>query len=305
MTLWGVQGLSIAALFLAAPLFWELTQASKARMQGRRGPSVWQMYWVIRKNWRKETTRPDYSSWVFLLAPSVVMAALVTVLIMIPWSGRVPARWPHDLLVIFFLLALERFWVGLAGMDTAGTFGGLGASRVTTLGAGIEPALLLTFGVLWQMSGHTAVTPIASTLGHHPYGALAWTLAAVSFSFVLLAELGRLPVDNPDTHLELTMIHEATILEQNGRLLALSQWGMALKLTVVVGLGWVVFGPQWANVWVTAMLRLIEVGATSIVLGVVESRFAKLRYFQLPGYLAAAAGIGLLAFYLTAGGLAL
>jgi formate hydrogenlyase subunit 4 len=303
--LWWVQGLGIAALGMAAPLYWGLTQTTKARMQGRRGPSVWQTYWVIQKNWRKDTTQPEYSSWVFALAPSVVMAALVTVLIMIPWGGQVPRSWPHNLLVIFFLFGLERFWIGLTGMDSAGTFGGLGASRVTTVGTGVEPALFAAFGVLWQLSGRTVVTPLVNIPASHPFGALAWTLAAVSFSFVLLGELGRLPVDNPDTHLELTMMHEATTLEQSGRLLALSQWGAALKLTLIVGLGWVVFGPNLTSPWANVALRLGEIGVTSIALGVLESRFTKLRYFQLPGYLAAAAGIGLIAFYLTAGGLTL
>jgi formate hydrogenlyase subunit 4 len=265
------------------------------------------MYWVIRKNWRKVPSRPEYSSWVFLLAPSMAAAALTTILIMIPWEGRLPASWPHDLLVIFFLFAFERFWTGLGGMDSAGTFGGLGASRVTTLGAGLEPALLVAFGVLWQLSGHTELSPLAATLalGHRSLSELAWILSAMSYAFILLAEAGRLPVDNPDTHLELTMMHEATILEQSGRLLALSQWAMTLRLTVVLGLGWIVFGPVFSHPWLDAATAVPSIAAASILFGLVESRFAKLRYFQLPAYLAAAAGIGFIAFYLTSGGFAL
>lgn len=304
MALWWVQSIGILMIGAASPLFWGLAQTTKARMQGRRGPSIWQTYWLIRKNWRKETTRPEFSSWIFLLAPPVATAALVTAVIMIPWGGRVPRGWPHDLVVLFFLLALERFWVALGGMDAAGTFGGIGASRLTTVGTGVEPALLAAFGVLWGISGHTALDPLAGVVGSGGFDALAWILAAVSFAFVLLAELGRLPVDNPDTHLELTMIHEATVLEQNGRLLALSQWNMTLKLSVLLGLGWVVFGPTFASPWVSVAARMVEVAATSVGLGVVESRFTKLRYFQLPAYLAAAAGLGVLALYLTAGGFA-
>ncbi|MCL6562487.1 MAG: NADH-quinone oxidoreductase subunit H [Firmicutes bacterium] len=302
MAVW-TQVVGTATLFAGSPLLWGLTQKVKARLQGRRGSPVWQMYWVIVKNWRKETTVPEHSSWVFRIAPSVSMAALSTGLAMVPAGGAPPSGWPHDLLVVFFLLALERFWVGLAGMDSAGTFGGLGASRVTTLGTGIEPALLAAFGVLWQVSGHTAIAPLAQGLSDVPGGGLPWVMAASSFGLVLLAELGRLPVDNPDTHLELTMIHEATILEASGRLLSLWQWAMTLKLTLLLSLGWAILGPPWgSNPWVNLGLRCGELAATAVVLGWVESRFTKLRYLQLPTYTAVAAGVGVLALFLVAGG---
>lgn len=300
--LWIIQSVGIVALFLGAPFLWGVTQTTKARLQARPGPSVWQWYWVIAKHWRKETTAPEFSSWVFRLAPSVGLAALLAVLISIPLGALVPPGWPHDLLVVFFLLALERFWAGFAGLDTAGTFGGLGASRITTLGAGIEPALLAAFGMLWQVSGGTAIQPMAQWMPVTPGDAFPWIVAAISYACIVLAELGRLPVDNPDTHLELTMIHEATMLESSGRLLAMSQWAMALKLTVLITLGWVIFGPQLPSAWANLGLRFPELLATAVALGWIESRFTKLRYFQLPAYLSAAAGMGLVAFYVVAGG---
>jgi formate hydrogenlyase subunit 4 len=260
------------------------------------------MYWIIAKTWRKETTVPEHSSWVFRLTPSASLAAIVVVTGVIPIAGRIPSNWPHDLLTAFFLLALERFWAGISGLDSAGTFGGLGASRVTTVGAGIEPALFAVFGVLWYASGHTAIAPAAEWLGTTSGGTLPEVLAAASFGLVLLAELGRLPVDNPDTHLELTMIHEATVLEYNGRLLALSQVAMALKFTALMVLGWVLFGPYLSSVWANLGLRVLELVVTSVALGWMESRFTKLRYFQLPTYLSLAAGMGMLAFYLVSGG---
>lgn len=302
MMVWIVQVVAIAAIFVLSPLMWGITQTTKARLQKRRGPAVWQMYWVIRKNWRKETTVPEFSSWVFRLAPSITMAALLTVLINIPAAGRVPPDWPHNLLTVFLLLALERFWTGLAGLDSAGTFGGLGASRVATVGVGIEPALFAALGIIWQVSGHALVAPMASQIPRTPASIVPWALACASFALVLLAEWGRLPVDNPDTHLELTMMHEATLLEYDGRLLALSQWAMTVKVTTLAALGWVVLGPNLPSLWANLGLRMVEIAATAVGLGWVESRFAKLRYFQLPAYLAAAAGIGVLAFYLAAGG---
>ena len=302
---WLVQGVGMIVFVASAPFMWGIAQTIKARCQGRRGPAPWQGYWVIHKHWHKETTVPEWSSWVFRLAPSVSMSALLVVTLTIPIADRVPEAWPHNMLTLFFLLALERFWSGLAGLDTAGTFGGLGASRITTLGTGIEPALLAAVGVVWQVSGNGAIVPLATHVPASPASPLPWILAAVSIALVLLAEWGRLPVDNPDTHLELTMMHEATLLEYDGRFLALAQWAQALKFTALATFAWVVLGPHLSTLWANLGLRLVELVATAVTLGWVESRLTKLRYFQLPAYLAVAAGMGVLGFYLASGGLGL
>ncbi|MDA8270262.1 MAG: NADH-quinone oxidoreductase subunit H [Actinomycetota bacterium] len=299
---WLIQLTGILVVFSCSPLLWGITQTVKARLQGRRGPSIWQMYRIIAKNWGKETTAPEFSSFIFRLAPSVSLAALFAVLVMIPMSGQAPYGWPHDLLTVFFLLALERFWVGLGGLDSAGTFGGLGASRSATIGTGIEPALLAAFGILWRVSGASTIEPLTAWGKAVPGGVFAWALAAASFALIFLAELGRLPVDNPDTHLELTMIHEAVILESSGRLLAMNQMAMTLKLAAVATLGWVILGPHTSSQWSNLGLLLPELIGTSVALGWVESRFTKLRYFQLPAYLSVAAGIGMLGFLLASGG---
>lgn len=302
---WFIQGVGVAVLVGLAPLLWGIAQTVKARCQGRRGPAPWQLYWVIQKHWHKETTVPDRSSWVFRLAPSVTMAVLLLIVITIPIAGRVPPHWPHNMLTLFFLLALERFWTALAALDTAGTFGGMGASRITTLGTGIEPALFAALGIVWQVSGNGAIVPLAIHLSNNPARLLPWVLASGSVALVLLAEWGRLPVDNPDTHLELTMMHEATLLEYNGRFLALSEWAAALKFTALAAFAWVVLGPRLPSLWANLGLRVIEIVATAGALGWAESRLTKLRYFQLPAYLAVAAGMGMLGFYLATGGLSL
>lgn len=304
MELWIVQLVGIVLALVLAPLYFGIAQSVKAHVQGRRGPSIWQGYWVLQKTWKKETTVPEYSSWIFRLAPSVSLSALMVVVAFIPWGGKVPENWPSDLVTIFFLLALERFWVGLAGLDSAGTFGGFGASRIMTLGSGIEPAMFAVFGMLWLLSNNTKLTPIAPHLLQHPLSALLWILAILGYGFVLLGELGRLPVDNPDTHLELTMMHEATVLEYSGRLLAESEWAIAIKFTVMIGLGWVWLGPTFLSPWVNLGLRILELVLTSALLGWMESRFVKLRYFRLPAYLALAMGTGMLAVYvvMTGGG---
>lgn len=291
----------VVLIILLSPLYVGIAQTVKARMQGRRGPSIFQGYFVLRKTWAKETTVPEYSSWIFRLAPAVSLGTLITIAAFIPWGQTVPEGWPHNLLAVFFLLALERFWVGLAGLDSAGTFGGLGASRVTTLGSGIEPAMLAVFGLLWFFSGGTDIVPIGPKLLSHPFGALPFVLVVVGYAFVLMAELGRLPADNPDTHLELTMMHEATILEYNGRFLAESYLASAIKFTTMIGLGFVWLGPSLSSPWINLGLLLVEVALCSIVLGWTESRFVKLRYFRLPRYLSTAIGAGILAVYFAAG----
>ncbi len=296
--LWLNQIVAIIIVIATAPLVMGIAQVVKARMQGRRGPSAFQGYRVLLKLWTKDTTVPEYSSWVFLLAPTIELAALIILVSTIPWTGTVPAGWPHNLITVFFLLALERFWTGLAGMDSAGTFGGLGASRLMTIGTGVEPAMLASFGIFWVLARSTSIQPLAPLLAHRPLGMLLWGLAALSYGMVIIAEAGRLPVDNMDTHLELTMQHEATVLEYSGRLLAQTEATEALKLSAIIGLGWVWLGPHVGSALGNIGLLIVALLASGAAIGWMESRFTKFRYFQLPRYLAMAAGIGILAFYL-------
>jgi formate hydrogenlyase subunit 4 len=294
--------IGLLVLLVLSPLYMGIAQRVKARCQGRHGPGWTQPYWRLGKTWHKETTVPEFTSWVFRVAPAVSLAALLLVLASVPVAGAGPAGWPDDVLTVFFLLAVERFWVGLAGLDAAGAFGGLGASRVATLGAGVEPALLAAFGILFGLRNQTVIVPLAARVLALPLGPLPWALAVVSYGMVVLAEAGRLPVDNPDTHLELTMMHEAAVLEYNGRLLALSEVAAGVKLTALLALGWVWLGPHWASPWDNLATVLTGVAASVAALGAVESRFVKLRYFQLPGYVTIAAGIGTLALYLAVSG---
>lgn len=278
-----------------APLWVGIGQTVKARIQGRQGPAVWQWYWTIAKNWRKRPRAPEWTSPVFYGAPIVSLAALLVALGEVTPTVGPLQSWPHDLLTVFYLLALERFAVGLQGLDVAGAFGGLGASRVTTLGAGIEPAFLVTVGTLFGLSGNTHVISLWSLLMPLPLGWVAWTLVAISLVMVILAETGRIPVDNPDTHLELTMMHEATILEYGGPLLALQQFAQAVKVTVVLVLASDVLAPPGGMMAPAEPFAALILGSS--VMGIVESRFAKLRFFQLPAYCAAAAGLGFLAVH--------
>lgn len=301
--LWIIQIVSVMAIIVLAPLIWGIAQKTKAHFQGRQGPSLIQPYQIFAKTWTKETFVPEGSSWIFRLNPTVNVATLIVIAASIPWAGQIPTNWPHNVLSIFFLLGLERFSVALTGLDTATTFGGLGASRIATIGSGIEPAMLAAFGVLWVVSRHTQIeTVVPFFTNASPSGFLPWGLALLSYLFVVIAETGRLPVDNPDTHLELTMMHEATILEYSGRLLAQEQLAMALKFTIIIGLGWVWLGPIVPFPWVNVVLHMVEIMASAMLLAWMESRFVKLRYFHLPRYVTLGAGIGLLGSYLAMSG---
>ncbi|WP_053958842.1 respiratory chain complex I subunit 1 family protein [Sulfobacillus thermosulfidooxidans] len=301
--LWIIQIVSVMAIIGLAPLIWGIAQKTKAHFQGRQGPSLLQPYQIFAKTWNKETVVPEGSSWVFRLSPSVNVATLIVIAASIPWAGQVPTNWPHNVLSVFFLLGLERFSVALAGLDSATTFGGLGASRIATIGSGVEPAMLAAFGVLWVVSRHTQIETVAPFFANaSPSGFLPWGLAVLSYLFIVIAETGRLPVDNPDTHLELTMMHEATLLEYSGRLLAQEQLAMAMKFTIIIGLGWVWLGPVGPSPWVNVLLHVAEIGSSAMVLAWMESRFVKLRYFHLPRYFTLGAGIGLLGFYLAMSG---
>ena len=283
-----------------SPFFVGLIQMTKARIQGRHGPSVWQGYYVLLKYWKKETTLPENSSLIFVIAPIVSISVMLLIMLFIPWGKPLPGVLAGDFIMVFFLLALERFWTALAGLDTSGTFGGLGASRILTIGVGLEPMLFAVFGLCFFLTGNTHFAQISPLWLRQAPHLLAWFLAAGGFALTILLEIGRLPIDNPDTHLELTMMHEATQLEYNGRLFAFSHFASMCKVTAMLAIGWVWFGPTLSSQWWTLLLHLFELGVSSILVGVVESFTIKMRFFRIPYYVSAVIGMGLLAVVITA-----
>ncbi|AEJ38791.1 NADH dehydrogenase [Sulfobacillus acidophilus TPY] len=289
---------------VSAPFWYGVSQMVKARMQGRRGPGPGFYYHVLANSWRQETLVPEPASFVFHWAPSVALAVGVLAMGLVPWAGEPLFGTDTDnLLLLGFLLALERFWTGLAGIDTAGSFGGLGASRILTVGSGIEPAWLAVVAFVASVSHKTSIVRLMPHLQTLPLGWIMGAFSLAGYGLVLLAEAGRLPVDNPDTHLELTMMHEAVTLEYSGRPLAEWQLAQMVKWTLLVGLIGVIWGPFSS----TPGWAVLEQGAEwlvgSAVIGWLESHWIKWRYFQLPGYLLLAAGLGAVAVFLAQGGL--
>lgn len=278
-----------------APLLQGITRQLKARLQYRRGPSIWQPYRDLYKWWGKTPVESDTASGLTASAPPVVLAAMVVAVLVVPIVAyRPPLDGTGDLLVVLGLLALARFVLALAALDAGSAFGGMGASREVAVNALVEPGLLLSLAVVVGAVGTTDLAQIAahgSTAGAVLF-APPLLLAAAAFGIVAIAETGHEPVDNPDTHLELTMIHEGMLLEASGRRLALLTYAAQLKLVVVVGLFAAVFFPLGLAQEVSppelalgAAVALVKLVAAACALGALDAAMAKLRILALPGLL--------------------
>jgi formate hydrogenlyase subunit 4 len=276
----------------------------KAAFQNRQGPPLRQGYYDLAKLLRKEPVRSDVSSWVFVAGPRVYFATAVAAAALVPSAlAGAPLEEAGGILVFVGLLALGRFALASASLDTGSPFGGMGASREMTVAALAEPALMLgLFTVaLWGGSlnfGDLVRTTAQRGLSAHPSD----LLAAAALFIVLLAEAGRVPVDNPATHLELTMIHEAMVLEYSGADLALVEWASALKellfMTVIVNLFLplsLALGVSAAALAAAVFLYLAKVFLLAVAVTVVEVTNAKLRLFRVPDLMAASLGLGFLA----------
>jgi formate hydrogenlyase subunit 4 len=277
----------------------------KARLQGRTGASPLQPYRHLRKTYAKTMVVADTASWVFHLAPCVVVAATVAAAALVPVvSATQPADRLGDLFALTALLMLGTMFLALGGLDPGTAFGGMGSSREMTVAALTEPTLAIAVLALALTTGSTSLGAITGSLLSMPSDAIGpgHALAFAAFLIAMLAETGRLPVDNPSTHLELTMIHEAMILEYSGPYLALLEWAAALKLTLLLTLAANLFIP-WgmavsADMGALALgllVVVIKVAALGTVLAFVETRVAKLRLFRVPELLAVSFTLALLA----------
>jgi formate hydrogenlyase subunit 4 len=289
-----------------APLLLGITKRVKARLQYRHGPSILQPYRDLAKWWRKESVESDTASPLTAAAPAIVLAAVFVATLLVPIVGaRPPLDGWGDLLVVVGLMALGRFVLALSALDAGSAFGGMGSSREVAIATLVEPALLLALAGAALAAGSTDLGTIAT---RGAASGLSWytpalLLAAGAFAIVAVAETGHEPVDNPDTHLELTMIHEGMLLEASGPRLAIFMYAAELKLVLVVGLFAAAFLPIGVAAELTPLTLLIAIGAAlakltgaAVILGVLDASIAKLRILALPGLLATAsiiAAIGL------------
>jgi formate hydrogenlyase subunit 4 len=294
---WIAQIVGILAAVLAAPLFLGWVNQCRAWFQNRTAPSILLPYRGIRKLFHKDAVIASNASQLFRLAPYMVFGAMATAAAIIPSvATRLPFTQAADAIALVGLFATARVFVSLAAMDVGTAFGTLGARREMMIGFLAEPALLMIIFVASLMVSTTALPRISESLATQPlalYPSLAFT--AVAFTMVLLAENARIPVDNPATHLELTMIHEAMLLEYSARHLALMEWAAALKLFNYVCIGIALFIP-WGLATSQAPLGLavssLWLGAKLVVAGagiaLIETVSAKLRVFRVPEFLATA-----------------
>ena len=297
--------LQVVVVVLGAPFLVGLMRQVRALAEGRAGAGVGQPWRDLRKLMRKEPITPHGTSEVFRLAPVLLVATSVVVAAVVPFASTASALDPvADLFAVVALLALGTAVLALAGLDTGTAFGGMGASRAVTTLALVEPTLLLAIFALSVRVGSTNLGAITESTLQHPASVISPVslLAAVALAVAIVAESGRLPVDNPSTHLELTMVHEAMVLEYGAADLAMVELASAMRLTVLLGLLANLFAP-WGIATDAAPLALLiglvafaaKVTLLGTLLAVGEVSMAKLRLFRVPELLAGSFVLAMLA----------
>ena len=300
------QLLALVTALLLAPLLTGWISQWRHWLQNKSAPGLLQPYRMLHKLFQKESLVAEHASQLFRMAPYVVFGCMLLAGAVVPTlSTDLPLSPAADAIALVGLFALARVFISLAAMDVGTAFGTLGARREMLVGFLAEPALLMVLFCASMITGSTSLTVIVETLAHREltiYPSLL--LAGVAFTMVSLAENARVPVDNPDTHLELTMIHEALILEYSARHLALLEWAASLKLFVYSCIGLALFFP-WGVAEANAPLALLlalpvlvfKLAVGGMALAMIETASAKMRIFRVPEFLGTAfllAVIGLL-----------
>jgi len=300
-----VQGLQMLVVLAVAPLLTGFVRKAKARMLRRQGPPLIQPYRDLVRLLRKEVVLADNASWLFRATPYLIFAATWVAAALVPtFASGLLFSWSADLIAIIALLASARFFLALAGMEIGTAFGGIGASREVMIASFAEPAMIMMVFTVALVAGSTQLSTVSAVLGSAGVGLrVSLGLALIALVLVAIAENGRIPVDNPATHLELTMVHEAMVLEYSGRHLALIELASMLKLVLYLSLIACVFLP-WQVAPVAAGLGALGVGLIAwlaklaiggVLLAVFESSIAKMRVFRVADFLGAGLMLGLLA----------
>ncbi|MDO8568405.1 MAG: NADH-quinone oxidoreductase subunit H [Dehalococcoidales bacterium] len=281
--------LNTAFVLLVSPLFVSLVKKTKAYCQGRRGPSIFQTYFQLAKMMKKETVYSSTSSSIMRITPYVNITCMLAASLFVPLLFIPPALTGIGNVFLFlYLMVAAKFFMALAGLDAGSTFGGMGSSREMTLSAVMEPVVIIVFATLafvlhttnlHEMLVRAALMPLSPPI----------LLISISLFIILIVETSRIPVDNPETHLELTMIHEAMILEFSGPNLALMELSHTVKQTLLMGflvnllMPWgLAAGPAPAPLLLAAILFVLKGSLLAVVVGIFESSLSKLRLFRLP-----------------------
>lgn len=305
-----IELLQFCILLSLAPLFAGWVKLLKCLAQGRTSPGILQPYRDIRRLFGKDIVLAENASWIFRFTPYLIFGVTTLAAGIIPLlSVDLPLSATADVIALVMMFGIVRFFTALAGMDIGTAFGGMGSSREMTIASLAEPAMLMAIFTVSLASNSSSLTQMVSLMGHAEFvirPSLAFALAA--YIMIALAETGRIPVDNPATHLELTMIHEAMLLEYSGRHLALIEWAGMMKLTIFFALGIAVFCP-WGistgadidSLLLAFALLVIKLAFGGVIMVLIETGLAKMRIFRLPEYLGSAfllATLGMIAFFI-------
>ncbi len=299
-----LQALEMAIALAAAPLLTGFVRKVKARLQRRAGPPLLQVYRDLARLVAKEAVVPEASSWLFRVSPYVIFAATWVAAALVPeFATNLQFSWSGDLIVIAALLGSARFFQKLAALDSGTAFGGIGASREAMLASLAEPAMLMIVFTVALVAGTSQLSAIATFMHSGAEGLrLSLALGLVALVMVGLTETGRFPVDNPATHLELTMVHEAMVLEYSGRHLALIELAGAMRLLLYMSLIACIFAPFGiappgagpASLALGLLSYAGKLGAGAVALAGFETTIAKMRVFRIPNFVGAALMLGLL-----------
>jgi formate hydrogenlyase subunit 4 len=303
-----IQTAQMLLVLALAPLLTGFIRKIKARLLRRRGPPVLQPYRDLNRLLRKEVVLADNASWLFRVIPYLVFAATWVAAALVPTFGAgLQFNWSADLIAIIALLGGARFFLALAGMDVGTSFGGIGSSREAMIATLAEPAMIMIVFTLALIAGSTQLSTVAGFMLSPAVGLrVSLGMALIALVIVALAENARIPVDNPATHLELTMVHEAMVLEYSGRHLAVIELAAALKLLLYISLIACVFAP-WGlapeGAGAAALARgavyyVVKLVVAGFLLALFETSVAKMRVFRVPDFLGVALMLGLLALLL-------
>jgi formate hydrogenlyase subunit 4 len=300
-----IQGAQMMLVLLLAPLFTGYVRKVKARLVRRQGPPLLQPYRDLVRLARKEVVLADSASWLFRTIPYLVFAAIWVAASLVPtFRTGLMFSWSADLIAIIALLGSARFLLALAGMDVGTSFCGIGSSREVMIASLAEPAMIMIVFTLALIAGSTQLSTMAAFMASSAVGLrVSLGLGLIALTMVAIAENGRIPIDNPATHLELTMVHEAMVLEYSGRHLALIELSSSLKLLLYVSLIACLFAP-WGIDSAGAAIPTLAIGVAAYIgklavggflLALFETSIAKMRVFRVPEFLGAALMLGLLA----------
>ena len=299
-----VQGAQMLTVLLLAPLLTGLVRKIKARLLRRQGPSVLQPYRDLVRLMRKEVVLAESASWLFRVIPYLVFAATWVAASLVPtFRTGLLFSWSADLIAIIALLGSARFFLALAGLDVGTSFGGIGSSREVMIASLAEPAMIMIVFTLALIAGSTQLSTMAGFLVTPAVGLrVSLGLALIALIMVAIAENARIPIDNPATHLELTMVHEAMVLEYSGRHLALIEFSASLKLLLYISLlaclfapwGLVVNGADPISLAIGVLAYFGKLLVGGFLLALFETTIAKMRVFRVPEFLGAALMLGLL-----------